>query len=172
MRAHPESHPILLNTPLYQAVLTAPFAALGIQIADNKLHAIHFLPADYPTLAPTCALSQRVCTALARYFSDPTYVFDLPLNWSGTAHRLKVWHALTKLPVGRTATYGQLAQQLNSSPRAVGQACGANPLPIIVPCHRVVAAHGRGGFMHAVSGAPLDYKAWLLTHESRISQGA
>ena len=163
---------MLLNTPLYQAVLTAPFAALGIQIADNKLHAIHFLTAHHPRLAPTCALSQRVCTALAQYFSDPGYVFDLPINWFGTAHRLKVWHALTRLPVGGATTYGQLAQQLNSSPRAVGQACGANPLPIIVPCHRVVAAHGRGGFMHATSGAPLDYKAWLLSHESRIRQGA
>jgi methylated-DNA-[protein]-cysteine S-methyltransferase len=172
MRAHPEPQPVLLEPTSYQAVLTAPFAALGIQIANNTLHAIHFLPANYPPLVPTCALSQRVCNALERYFSDPGYVFDLPLNQVGTTHQLKVWHALSQLPVGLTATYGQLARQLNSSPRAVGQACGANPLPIIVPCHRVVAAHGRGGFMHATEGAPLDYKAWLLSHESHLRQGA
>jgi methylated-DNA-[protein]-cysteine S-methyltransferase len=172
MHTYPESPPLLLKSAPYQAVLKAPFAALGIQIVDNKLHAIHFLPADTPRLAPVCDLSQHICTALEQYFADPAYIFDLPLNWVGTAHQLKVWHALTQLPVGHTATYGQLAQQLNSSPRAVGQACGANPLPIIVPCHRVVAAQGRGGFMHATSGAPLDYKAWLLSHESRIRQGA
>lgn len=155
-----------------QAVLAAPFAKLGIQIAQDTVQTIHFLAADHLDQPPTCTLSHRVCAALLRYFADPDYRFDLPLAWSGTAHQLKIWRALMQLPAGHTTSYGQLAQQLNSSPRAVGQACSANPLPIIVPCHRVVAAHGRGGFMHAVSGAPLDYKAWLLTHESRISQGA
>jgi methylated-DNA-[protein]-cysteine S-methyltransferase len=78
---------------------------------------------------------------------------------------LRVWHALMKIPAGRPTTYGALAQRLGTAPRAVGQACGANPLPILIPCHRVVAAGGLGGFMHAASGAPLDVKTWLLAHE-------
>lgn len=156
----------------YQAVLPTPFSCIGIVLTDDKLHGIDFLPADYPLQAPDSPLARRVAAALDHYFEDPTSSFDLPLAILGTAHQVKVWHALAAIPPGRTTTYGQLARLLGSSPRAVGQACGANPLPIIIPCHRVVAAHGRGGFMHQVSGAPLTYKDWLLNHESRIAADA
>jgi methylated-DNA-[protein]-cysteine S-methyltransferase len=71
------------------------------------------------------------------------------------------------IPAGQSATYGARAKRLGTAARAVGQACGANPLPILIPCHRVVAAHGLGGFMHSAAGAPLDVKTWLLAHERR-----
>ncbi|MBS1146921.1 MAG: methylated-DNA-(protein)-cysteine S-methyltransferase, partial [Proteobacteria bacterium] len=77
----------------------------------------------------------------------------------------RVWRALMEIPAGHPTTYGALAKQLGTAARAVGQACGSNPLPILVPCHRVVAANGLGGFMHSASGAPLDVKTWLLAHE-------
>ena len=93
--------------------------------------------------------------------------FDLPFVPSGTPFQLRVWHALMNIPAGQSTTYGALAKQLGTAARAVGQACGSNPLPILIPCHRVVAAHGLGGFMHASSGAPLDVKSWLLAHERR-----
>ncbi len=156
----------------YQAVLPTPFGCIGIVLANEKLHGIDFLPADYPLQAPDSPLSRRVAAALNHYFDDPGSSFDLPLEILGTAHQVKVWHALIAIRPGHTSTYGQLARLLDSSPRAIGQACGANPLPIIIPCHRVVAANGRGGFMHQVSGAPLTYKNWLLRHESRITAGA
>ena len=71
------------------------------------------------------------------------------------------------IPRGETRSYGELAKQLRSAAQAVGQACGANPLPIVIPCHRVVGKAGMGGFMKHGDGAPLDIKRWLLTHERR-----
>ena len=155
----------------YQAVLPTPFGCVGILLTQGELRGIDFLPADYPVQAPVTPLARRVTAALNRYFDAPENSFDLPLAIFGTAHQTKVWRALTTIPPGHTTTYGQLARLLGSSPRAVGQACGANRLPIIIPCHRVVAANGPGGFMHATSGAPLTYKDWLLNHESRIAAG-
>lgn len=156
----------------YQAVLSAPFGSLGILLTDDQVYGINFLPGNHPLQAATSLLARRVAAALNRYFDDPKTSFDLPLAIFGTAYQTRVWQALTAIPVGQTTTYGQLARLLGSSPRAVGQACGANPLPIIIPCHRVVAANGRGGFMHAASGAPLTYKDWLINHESGIATGA
>jgi methylated-DNA-[protein]-cysteine S-methyltransferase len=86
---------------------------------------------------------------------------------AGTPFQLRVWHALMAIPAGQPATYGALAKRLGTGARAVGQACGANPLPILIPCHRVVAASGLGGFMHSAAGTPLDVKTWLLAHERR-----
>ena len=93
-------------------------------------------------------LAQKVCEQLAAYFADPDFHFDLPLQPGGTAHQNKVWQAMCAIPRGKTRSYGDVATQLGSSPRAVGQACGANPIPIIIPCHRVVGKAGMGGFMH------------------------
>ncbi|MFO7542412.1 MAG: methylated-DNA--[protein]-cysteine S-methyltransferase, partial [Thiobacillus sp.] len=99
--------------------------------------------------------------------NDPAHSFDLPFSPLGTPFQKKVWRALTHIPAGHPATYGALAKQLGTAARAVGQACGSNPLPILIPCHRVVAASGLGGFMHASTGRPLDIKTWLLAHERR-----
>jgi methylated-DNA-[protein]-cysteine S-methyltransferase len=77
-----------------------------------------------------------------------------------------LWEALCEIPCGRTQTYGELARRLGAEPRAVGQACGDNRLPIVIPCHRVVAANGIGGFAHASSGYLLEAKRWLLAHEA------
>ena len=78
-----------------------------------------------------------------------------------------MWQALSNIPSGQTRYYSELAAQLQSSPRAVGGACGANPIALVVPCHRVLAKSGLGGFMHQRSGQALDIKRWLLTHEQR-----
>jgi methylated-DNA-[protein]-cysteine S-methyltransferase len=76
-----------------------------------------------------------------------------------------VWNAIAAIPPGRTRTYTDLARTLKTAPRPVGGACGANRLPLVIPCHRVVAARGIGGFMNARSGSPLEVKRWLLRHE-------
>jgi methylated-DNA-[protein]-cysteine S-methyltransferase len=99
------------------------------------------------------------------YWQDPAHIFDLLFVPHGTPFQLRVWHALMAIPAGQPTTYGALAKQLGTAARAVGQACGSNPLPILIPCHRVVAANGLGGFMHSAAGAPLDVKTWLLQHE-------
>jgi methylated-DNA-[protein]-cysteine S-methyltransferase len=83
-----------------------------------------------------------------------------------------VWDALCRIPVSETITYAELARQLGSGARAVANACGANPLPIVIPCHRVVAKSGLGGFMRGNEVASLEIKRWLLNHERSTSSPA
>ena len=151
----------------YQATLAAPFGMLGIRCEAETLSGIEFLPTGSKPQPPRTSFAQNVCQQLAAYFSDPDFRFDLPLQFSSTPHRSKVWQAMRAIPRGQTRYYAELAQQVTSSPRAVGQACGANPLPIIIPCHRVVSKAGMGGFMHQRTGKALDIKRWLLAHEQR-----
>ena len=102
---------------------------------------------------------------LRRYFAEPNSCFEINTQNQGTAYQRRVWQALQSIPAGQTRTYGQLARQLHSSPRAVGNACRQNPLPLLVPCHRVVAATGLGGFGGKTQGKRVAMKRWLLEHE-------
>ncbi len=156
----------------YQAIFIAPFAALGIRAAQGVLTSIDFLPASTPPQAAQDEVSGQVCAQLAAYLSDPAFAFDLPLALDGTPFRSEVWRALCGIPSGETLTYSELARRLGSAPRAVGQACGANPIPIVVPCHRVVAKNALGGFMNHSAGDPLVIKRWLLNHEQAQRRSA
>ena len=151
----------------YQAKISAPFGVIGIRCDAVTLFGIDFLPASVALQSPQGVLAAQVCAQLRAYLADPRQAFDLPLALRGTVHQLKVWRALQEIPCGETRTYGALASALGSAPRAVGQACGANPLPIVVPCHRVLGKSGLGGFMHHAAGEPLQIKQWLLAHEQR-----
>jgi methylated-DNA-[protein]-cysteine S-methyltransferase len=151
---------------VYQARLAMPFGVLGIVTSGGALKGIDFLPAATPELAPQDVLADKVCAQLRAYLADPAFVFDLPLDAAGTPFRSRVWQALQRIPSGQTLSYGELAKQLHSAPRAIGQACGANPIPLIIPCHRVLARNGLGGFMNSSGGDPLSIKRWLLQHES------
>ena len=102
---------------------------------------------------------------LSRYFAEPRSRLKVSTQNQGTAYQRRVWQALQQIPVGQTRTYGQLAEQLHSSPRAVGNACRQNPVPLLVPCHRVVAATGLGGFGGKTQGKRVAMKRWLLEHE-------
>jgi methylated-DNA-[protein]-cysteine S-methyltransferase len=152
-------------TPSFTAILPAPFGALGVRVASGRLLALEFLAAGTPPLAPTSPLLEQVAAQLDAYYANAHHRFDLPLDVRGSDFRLRVWQALLDIPVGHTRTYGELARNLGSSARAVGQALGDNPLPIVIPCHRVLAARGLGGFNHAGDGHALDVKRWLLRHE-------
>ncbi len=101
------------------------------------------------------------------YFDDPRCGIELPLLHWGTAFQRRTWHAIAAIPPGATRTYGELAQALGSAPRAIGGACRANPHPLVVPCHRVVARHGLGGFAGDRTGQLLEIKRRLLAHERR-----
>ncbi len=149
----------------YQAKLATEFATLGVLTQGGMLTGIDFLPLDSEQLVPQNALAEATCQQLQAYISDPGYRFNLPLRLNNTVHRLKVWQALMQIPVGTVVHYGDLAKKIGSSPRAIGQACGANPFPVIIPCHRVLAKSGMGGFMHHRNGDPLLIKHWLLRHE-------
>jgi methylated-DNA-[protein]-cysteine S-methyltransferase len=169
LRANGVAHPIFSPNGQfgvnYQARFATPFAVLGIRTAQGQLTGIDFLPVGTPPLSARDAFTEQVCIQLAAYLADPRFVFDLPLVLDGTPFRRRVWQALREISPGQPVSYGELALRLASAPRAVGQACGANPIPIVVPCHRVVAKSGLGGFMHQSAGGPLDIKRWLLRHE-------
>lgn len=152
----------------YQAKLLVPFGVLGIRCDDTALTSIDFLPPAESLLAPHTALAREACAQLAAYLADPGFRFDLPLRSGGTVHQQKVWRAMCAIPCGQVQSYGEVAAALGSSALAVGQACGANPLPVVIPCHRIVAASGLGGFAHQRGGWLLEVKRWLLTHEGAL----
>ena len=149
----------------YQAIVPAPGFALGVSCDDDEITGIEFLEAR-PEVAPTTPLAAEAVRQLAAYLADPAFVFSLPLQAAGTPFQRRVWAQSAAIPLGRVETYGQLAKNIKNAPRAVGQACGANPYPLVVPCHRVIAAGGGlGGFNRHGGGFLLDVKRWLLHHE-------
>ena len=149
----------------FDAKLPTPFAVLGIRTAGEMLIDIEYLPRGVATLAPTNKLAAKTCRQIERYLDDPEFDFDLPFEFRGTAFQRRVWRAICAIPSGATLTYLDVARQLKSAPRPVGGACGANRIPLVIPCHRVVASHGIGGFMKARGGQPIEIKKWLLRHE-------
>lgn len=152
---------------IYQAKLLTPFAVLGVGTEEDWLTGIDYLPVDTPILAPQTLLAKEVCRQLQAYLTEPGFMFDLSLHISGTTHQQRVWQVIQAIPSGETSSYAEIAMQLHSAPRAVGRACGANRIPIVIPCHRVISKNGGlGGFMNASDGNPLEIKRWLLRHES------
>lgn len=159
------------RAPAFQACVRTPFATLGITATDTHVTGVRFLAPSTPALAPRRnTIAYLACIQLQAYLDDPRHAFDLPLMLAGTRHRLAVWEAMQRIAPGKVRSYGELARELGSSARAVGGACGANPLPVIVPCHRVVASGGGlGGFMGArAEGFELGIKRWLLEHEGAL----
>ena len=152
----------------YQAKLQTPFGVLGISCNDEALTGIEFLAPGAKPQAPRSGVAREACGQLGAYFADPDFRFDLPLDYSGTAHQTRVWQAMRAIPRGQVQTYGDIAARLHSSPLAVGHACGANPLPIVIPCHRIVGKSGLGGFAGHRDGYLLEIKRWLLMHEGAI----
>jgi methylated-DNA-[protein]-cysteine S-methyltransferase len=155
----------------FQARLRAPFATLGITTTATHVTGLRFLaPSVTAKAPPRNTIAFLACVQIQSYLDDGSFAFDLPLRLAGTHHRLAVWEAMQRIPAGATRSYGELAREVRSSARAVGGACGANPIPLIVPCHRVIAA-GRslGGFMGArEDGFELGIKRWLLGHEGAL----
>jgi methylated-DNA-[protein]-cysteine S-methyltransferase len=155
-----------MSLPAFTARLRTPFALLGIRTAGGRLVGIEYLPKGGQAMAPTDALAERVVRQVQKYLDDPQFRFSLPLVPEGTAFRRRVWDALASIPVGESRTYGELARYLHTAPRAVGGACGANPIALVIPCHRVVGSQGSlGGFMGVTDGEPIAIKRWLLAHE-------
>lgn len=148
----------------YDAVIAAPFGRLGVTLKDGRLADIDFLDRKIPLRVPTGTAARHVCGALRAYLKRPRK-FRLPLTTDGTDFQKRVWRAMQRIPAGKVLSYGELARTLKTGPRAVGNACRANPIPIVIPCHRVVAASGKGGFMGKTGGRALVIKDWLLTHE-------
>ncbi len=153
------------HTLSYQAIIPSPIGPLGIIMAEERLQGIRFLTDGTALQAAEDRATLQVVTQLQHYFQQAQWRFSLPLHLPGTPFQQRVWQQLRQIPAGAVRTYGEIADALGSGPRAVGNACRHNPLPVVVPCHRVVAANGLGGFAGQTRGRHLEIKEWLLAHE-------
>lgn len=158
----------IVNTLLesWQAKIEAPFAVLGVRTIGERLVRVEYLPRGAATLKPQTLFSKEVCRQLKAYLKEPNFDFDLPFDYDGTDFQTRVWKAVRSIPVGAVLSYLQVARKIGSAPRPVGTACGANHIPMVIPCHRVVGSRDIGGFMNARRGAAIDVKRWLLHHEN------
>lgn len=152
-----------------ESVIDTPIGKIGFQIEDDFLTEISFLPSSAKVILPSTNLAKKIAQELTAYFSDADFVFTLPIKPVGTKLQLLVWEALRKIPSGKTVTYGDLAKKCGTHPRVIGNICRRNQMPIIIPCHRVVALKGLGGFAGKNSGKMLEVKRWLLKHEGVMS---
>jgi methylated-DNA-[protein]-cysteine S-methyltransferase len=145
--------------------LATPVGCLRLSAQGATLVSIDWCDAASEAEAAESPVLESTRAALQAYFESALAVPAVPLHPAGTAYQRRVWQAMADIPTGDTASYGQLAQRLGSGARAVAAACRANPYPILIPCHRVVAAHGLGGYCGASDGPWLEVKRWLLAHE-------
>lgn len=166
-----------MDLPHFRTTMDSPLGELTLLASDDGLVAIDWsddaghhtaiadgdvadvAPDDHPVL-------RHAVEQLAEYFEGERMSFDLPLAAVGTAFQHEAWAALVKIPFGETVSYGEQAALLGdrNKARAVGAANGRNPIPIVVPCHRVV---GSNGHLTGFAGG-LDTKAWLLDHEMKV----
>jgi methylated-DNA-[protein]-cysteine S-methyltransferase len=158
------------GSALFSAIVAAPFGAMGIRTQEKQVREVVYLPSHYEEKAPQDAAAEQAAQQVRRYFADADFRFDLPLVDAGSDFQRRVWDAILAIPRGSVRTYGQVAKLLDSHPRAVGQACGANWFPLVIPCHRVTASGGLGGFASSDDehGFTLTVKRWLLRHEGAL----
>ena len=126
-----------------QISMHAPIGDLTISAEDNIIVSLDW---GWAQEQNTNTLLQDAKSQLNDYFDGLRKNFDLSLEPPGTNFQQRVWSMMEQIPYGKTITYGEIAKALGSSARAVGMACGANPIPVIIPCHRVVAANDMGGY--------------------------
>lgn len=155
-----------IKTQQRNCVIASPLGKLGLTITNNKLAKIQFLPSNTRLLAAQNSIARQITTKIKKYFCNPKLQFKLPIQIKGTPLQQKIWQILQKIPCGKTVTYGELAQKIGTSPRVIGNACRRNPIPIVIPCHRVVAAKGFGGYCGKTCNDFLKIKKWLLMHEN------
>lgn len=160
---------------LYYSFVEHPLTRLILFSSETGLHSVHFIPQDSPlpgpdTYFPTFALHfdqhrhEAVTQQLHLYLDGVPVAFDVKLDLAGTPFQKRVWNAIAAIPFGKTLTYGEIAAQIGSPNgfRAVGGATGRNPVPIIIPCHRVMGAHGALTGFSAPDGINLKKKLLKL----------
>lgn len=152
---------------LIESAFKTPCGWLNASFDEHYVYRIVFTENPVAELQDYSKQAELIISELNNYFNNCNHRFQLPLKPQGTIFQQRVWNALLVIPVGRTITYGELAKNLQSSPRAIGQACKSNPLTIFIPCHRVVGKNSQGGYMGRADA--LCYKTSLLNHEARAS---
>ncbi|MGH7029513.1 MAG: methylated-DNA--[protein]-cysteine S-methyltransferase [Stellaceae bacterium] len=149
----------------YSLAIDSPVGRLTITATEDAIVAIDWGDQAGGEPAP---LVVEACRQLEAYFDRRLSHFDLPLQPAGSSFDQQVWAAMQRIPRGETRRYGELAMEVGSAPRAVGGACGRNPIPIVIPCHRVLARNGLGGYS---GGAGLATKRVLLALEGAAALG-
>jgi len=143
--------------------ITSPVGRLALEAEGEALTAVRWAsPGERARDKSASPVLKEAKRQLERYFAGKLRRFDLKLDGHGTEFQKRVWQMMRDIPYGETATYGGMAMALGSGPRAVGMACGRNPLPIIVPCHRVLAICGREGGYSGGQGLPTKHKLLAL----------
>lgn len=162
-RTPPEPRPVAAT-----ASVDTPVGRVAVTVADAHVVRVGWIAADGPPreVPPDEPLLEEACAQLAAYFDRRLTRFELPLDPAGTGFQRQVWDAMQDIPYGTWQAYGDLAGALNSVARAVGRACGQNPIPIIIPCHRVLASGGRLGGYSGAGGRTT--KLALLAHEGAM----
>ena len=161
----------------YDAIISTDFGAIAITAQATPIGeqlAVELLANQVESsqlFNQTSPLVQSAYMQIQAYLQQPNVTFNIPFLPNGTAFQQRVWQAISQIPAGQTLSYGQLARNIGSGSRAVANACGANCLPIIIPCHRVVAQNGLGGFMQSKANG-LSVKKWLLKHEGITQYGS
>ena len=161
----------MVNTE-FSAVMPAPFGAIGINAQDDFLLGLELLSHDMLDDSAiekmaSDAFTQNIVNQITAYLLNPSAALAGPYAVHGTPFQKRVWKAIADIPSGQVLNYTQLADKVSSGPRAVANACGANHIPLFIPCHRVVAKNGLGGFMQGEASG-LTIKQWLLKHEGVV----
>jgi methylated-DNA-[protein]-cysteine S-methyltransferase len=150
---------------LISSTFKTPFGCFLVKHDEHYIFQSYFTDTEHQSSShPLSILIEKELNA---YFDNANYRFNLALKPQGSLYQQKVWNALRVIPVGRTVSYGELANNLQSSPRAIGQACKANPITLFIPCHRVVGKNNPGGYMGNKESLLL-YKIKLLKHEATV----
>lgn len=150
--------------------MQTPIGNITLEFQGDKLLSLSVNEArsqidKIPTSQSNNSVRKKVLSRLKDYFTSAISFDEIFLAANGTDFQRKVWLELMKIPLGETRTYGDIAKNIDSGPRAVGNACRKNPIQIIIPCHRVVSVKDLGGYAGEINGRQLNIKRWLLSHE-------
>jgi methylated-DNA-[protein]-cysteine S-methyltransferase len=149
----------------FDYILPSPIGQLGLNISTKGIQRLFYIQSKQDSCIPITGFGATVHRQIMEYFELQRTEFDLPIDIQGSIYQHKVWREVAKISYGESQTYGDIAKAINSGPRAVGNACRHNPVPIIIPCHRVVKKGGIGGYCGSVGGKEIQQKDWLLRHE-------
>ena len=154
-----------MSVIMSQIQISSPIGQITISVDNGTVQSITLFAQETDNNHSSSTTSTLVSSQLHDYFQQAHNKWSLPLTTKGTPFQQRVWRYLQSIPMGQTRTYSDVAKALNSSARAVGNACRANPFSIVVPCHRVVSKTGIGGYSGKTEGDELAVKQWLLNHE-------
>jgi len=145
--------------------MPSPIGPLGLELTKNGIKRLSYLKGKHETCMPKQGLALKIYKQIDEYFQLKRTEFDLPIDIGGTLFQRRVWKQVSKISYGESLTYGEIAKLIDSGPRAVGNACRKNPIPIIIPCHRIVKKNSIGGYCGSLVGKEIQQKDWLLRHE-------